>query len=82
MNNQDMPASPIFNNEAKPRMVVDKDSMSKIEKPAVGETKYEKAYWQVLSAMLTSGFSHHSPEELATEAIEATNAGFKALESK
>jgi len=49
---------------------------------STGETKYEKAYWQVFSAMLSTGFSHHSPEELAVEAIEAVNAGFKALENK
>ena len=47
-----------------------------------GETKREKAFWQVYSAMLSSGFSHHSPEELAVEAIEATNAGFKVLDAK
>ena len=67
-----MPASPSTNWK----------KCEELESQFDGETKYEKAYWQVLSAMLTSGFSHHSPEELATEAIEATNAGFKALESK
>ena len=72
MNNQDMPANPSTNWK----------NCEELENQYDGETKREKAFWQVYSAMLSSGFSHHSPEELAAEAIEATNAGFKALENK
>ena len=79
MNNQDMPVSPATIKER--FAFAGRDSVV-ADVEYSGETKYEKAYWQVFSAMLSSGFSHHSPEELAAEAIEATNAGFKALENK
>ena len=81
MKNQDMPASPIFSNEAKPCMVVDRDSIRKIEKPAVGESKYEKAFWMMFSS-LASAFPSSEIDEIAKGAIEATDAGFKALEVK
>ena len=75
MNNQDMPVTPIRDHKNGHQLRVG-------DKKCDGETKREKAFWQVFSAMLSSGFSHHSPEELAAEAIKTTDAGFKALESK
>lgn len=71
MNNQDMPANP------HPPI----DTGSGIIPSRTGETKREKAFWQVYSAILSSGFSHHSPEDLAKEAVDSVNAGFKALEN-
>lgn len=44
-----------------------------------GETKREKAFWQVYSAMIGNSAQHY--DKLAIEAITAVNAGFKALES-
>ena len=79
MNNQDMPVSPATIKER--FAFAGRDSVT-VDVEYSGETKREKAFWQVFSAMLSTGFSHHSPEELAAEAIEATNAGFKALENK
>lgn len=56
---------------------------SKIKLPAEGETKYEKAFWQVYSAIMSDpeskNFSH---DDVAGFAIRATYAGFKALENR
>ena len=79
MNNQDMPVSPATIKER--FAFAGRDSVV-ADVEYSGETKREKAFWQVFSAMLSSGFSHHSPEELAAEAIKTTDAGFKALENK
>ena len=42
----------------------------------MGETKFEKAYWQVYSAILVG-----RKGDVARMALEATKEGFKALES-
>ena len=49
-----------------------------------GETKREKAFWQVYSAMLV-GYTDLSPaacDELARLSMNAVNAGFKALDEQ
>ena len=87
MNNQDMPANPMFDNDANPCMIRLEGSNTK--KAVEGETKFEKAFWQVYSAMLSdpAPFTNiDNPfiniDELAGYAINAVNAGFKALENR
>jgi hypothetical protein len=65
MNNQDMPAN------AQSTILYDEDC---------GETKREKAFWQVYSALIP----HRNGvwEDDANEAMGFVNAGFKALESE
>jgi len=45
-----------------------------------GETKREKAFWQVFSAMCTDKMN--SPEDTAVIALSYVDAGFKALDAK
>ena len=47
---------------------------------STGETKYEKAFWQVFSAMCTDKMN--SPEDTAVIALSYVNAGFEALDTK
>lgn len=76
-----MPANPMFDKNAKPCMVRWEGSNTK--RPAEGETKYEKAFWQVYSAMLADPEIGAAPyTDLAEYAISAVNAGFKALEKR
>lgn len=66
MSNQDTPANPITD-----------------ESQWIGETKREKAFWQTYNTMiLMSGGSETTYDQVASTAIEAVNAGFKALESE
>ena len=46
-----------------------------------GETKFERAFWQVYSAMCTNG-DVVDYSALAEFTIRATDAGFEALERK
>lgn len=72
MKNQDMPANP------HPPI----DTGSGIIPSRTGETKREKAFWQVYSAMLSSViFKDWDCDQISISAIEAVNAGFKALEN-
>ena len=48
--------------------------------PTQGETKREKAFWILYAQALPT--SSGSFDEIAQTAIEAVNAGFKALDSE
>ena len=87
MNNRDMPANPAIGEIRKyDNSIHDAYDVDKEYWHFAGETKFEKAFWQVYSAMLsdTKDFSpHHMNAEYvgaARNAIDAVNAGFKALE--
>jgi len=76
MKNQDTPENPLSN-----------DTLS--EMPSVcmtesmGETKYEKAFWQVYSAIMSDPEAKsNNIDNVADFAIRATDAGFKALENR
>ncbi len=84
MKNEDMPAN------AQSFSMIDGEcgtAMTHLTKEEIienkGETKREKAFWQVYSSICTSAihFNPDSCDELARHAINAVNAGFKALES-
>lgn len=76
MKNQDMPANP------QQGFSDGEQSWSSMDVGGTGETKREKAFWQVYSAMQSSEIYAECPHEsTANQAIEAVNAGFKALES-
>ena len=50
-----------------------------------GETKYEKAFWMMFSAMVADPERHAQGipvKAIADYAIKATDIGFKALEDK
>ena len=47
-----------------------------------GETKFEKAFWQVYSAMASNPEIATPYKDLAKLAINAVNSGFKALEAR
>lgn len=49
----------------------------------MGETKFEKAFWQVYSAIISSPTTSADMlfPDIATIAVSAVNDGFKALES-
>ena len=67
MNNEDMPAHP----------VVKTDNSGWVFK---GETKREKAFWQVYSALLSSPNTTSVNEgDIASVAITLVDEGFKAL---
>ena len=74
MKNQDMTVNP--------HPPIERESGEYIPS-SIGETKREKAFWQVYSSICTSAihFNPDSCDELARHAINAVNAGFKALES-
>lgn len=78
IDNKDMPANPCtYKQQTKTGMGYGEKTVH--EK---GETKREKAFWQIYSAMVAcpeSVIGRLSYDEIAINAIEATNAGFKAL---
>jgi len=74
MKNQDMPANPVSH-----ATLTELPDLCVTE--STGETKYEKAFWQVYSAMCTDG-DVIDCNALAEFAIKATDAGFKALEER
>ena len=67
-----MPASPSTNWK----------KCEELESQFDGETKYEKAYWQVYGAIINNQNSFVSWDKLAEVAIAATDAGLKALDTK
>lgn len=77
MENQDMPVNPTIISETF-TFVGGKSKTVDVE--YLGETKREKAFWQVFSAMLDSNPCTEY-DAIAYSAIKAVNAGFKALES-
>ena len=75
MNNQDMPANPSTNWE----------DCEELESQSDGETKREKAFWQVFTAMAaikSDGRYFDDFDDTAKIALDAVNAGFKALDAK
>ena len=50
----------------------------------MGETKFEKAFWQVYSAMIASPATSDDLlfPDIAAISVSAVNDGFKALESR
>jgi len=73
MKNQDIPASPVPH-----ETLTEMPSLCVTE--SMGETKYEKAFWQVYSAIVSDpSLDHATTEQMADFAIKAVNAGFKAL---
>jgi hypothetical protein len=79
MNNQNIPANPVIRLET--RKINDfADQVCDVSYS--GETKREKAFWQVYSSMLGHPETECSSyDNTANSALEAVNAGFKALES-
>ena len=76
MKNQDMPANPCS--------FIEEHLSSDGEKVLLktdcnGETKFEKAFWQVYSSMLSNVNLNY--EYIANDALKAVHAGFKALEN-
>ena len=64
-----MPANPVDYNEK--------------HEEEIGETKYEKAFWQMYSSMVIDPeLANSGYDSIADYAIEAVNAGFKALENR
>ena len=49
---------------------------------STGETKREKAFWQVYSAIIGNSKTTGTWQEIAEVAIIATGEGFKALDAK
>ena len=73
MKNQDMPARPSTN------WADSEVSVIQFE----GETKFEKAFWQMYSSMVIDPeLANSGYDSIADYAIEAVNAGFKALENR
>ena len=78
MNNQDMPAHPQSGSSTGRTTYLSSDL------GGVGETKREKAFWQVYSAMVGGIYSDYNnvsvgAEALAAEAAGVVDVGFKAL---
>ena len=86
MKNKDMPANAaigaVYKQSKTLECILREDIDSQWHFP--GETKYEKAFWQVYSAFLSN--SNVNPDlgvgDLYKAAIEAVNAGFEALENR
>tara|TARA_R110001599_G_scaffold202205_1_gene399032 strand:- start:308 stop:550 length:243 start_codon:yes stop_codon:yes gene_type:complete len=79
MKNQETPANPVpHENISEMPTVCITESM--------GETKYEKAFWQVYSEMIKNCHpdtdNKHEFLHAARKATEAVNAGFEALENR
>jgi hypothetical protein len=69
MNNEDIPANPVYSKKGERSLL------------SVGETKREKAFWQVYSAIISSPATNVDVlfPDIAEIALSAVNAGFKAL---
>ena len=75
MCDQDMPANPVLDKTGHVKRIEDLQCN--------GETKREKAFWQVYSAMLSNkDCCRISYDDIASKAIYALKAGFDALEDK
>ena len=84
MKSQDIPASPtkitVVDWEAGK---IDNYQFGNRSIVSMGETKYEKAFWQVYSAMVVDPeLADSGYDNIADHAIEAVNTGFKALENR
>ena len=85
-----MPANPVSSADIQAQCkIAGTNDVLEVQKMLNGETKYEKAFWQVYSAMLSDPapfINIDNPlinlDELARYAINAVNAGFKALENR
>ena len=76
MNNQDMPVTPIRDHKNGHQLRVG-------DKKCDGETKREKAFWLMFSSMLASPiYEGWDCYQISVAAIEATGAGFEALDTK
>ena len=79
-----MPANPVKGCDGRLLSEVD-IKCGALDGVAVGETKREKAFWQVYSSMLGHTQSEVNSkgefDSIAKDAIDAVNAGFKALEN-
>ena len=74
MKNQDTPANPVSPNKHDHQWAAARDG---------GETKYEKAFWQVYSAIMSDPkLADADAPDMAEFAINAVNAGFEALENR
>ncbi len=84
MKNQDMPANSTKGRLARKESEVWDYQVGNDDKfQFVGETKREKAFWQVYSAMIVikqDGRYFDDFDDTAKFALDAVNAGFKALE--
>jgi hypothetical protein len=79
MKNQDMPANPATRTEKRNTKGFGAVSC---DVSYIGETKREKAFWQVFSAMLGHpDMVNDTYDGTANNALEAVNAGFRALEN-
>ena len=80
MNNQDMPVSPATIKER--FAFAGRDSVV-ADVEYSGETKREKAFWLMFSSMLASPiYEGWDCYQISVAAIEATSAGFEALDTK
>lgn len=81
MKNQDMPVN-ILRGANGLVFTEDDFECGALEGVLMGETKREKAFWQIYSAMLSHPETEGSTYDITAEfAIEAVDAGFKALGS-
>ncbi len=87
MKNQDMPANPQSFSmiEGECGTILTHYSGEEVQQN-MGETKFEKAFWQVYSSMIKNCHpdteNKHEFFHVAMKANEAVNAGFKALENR
>ena len=84
MKNQNMPANPLISGDIQTQCkIAGTNDVIEVQKMLNGETKYEKAFWQVYSSVMSDpNLVDADAPDMAEYAISAVNAGFKALENR